>query len=101
MKIQIDYDYCEELDHAAKFSSELRNWSEDVGFKNYTIKVIGSHEASELNLAFDGSIGFKPNNYKAEATGSYKRGYLPEMDLDLICFVDINNKEIKLYVSQC
>lgn len=97
-KIEIDLDYTEDEEHHAKFLSEIKNLSEDVGYKNYTVSIFSSHLASELNLAFDGTVGLKPNNYKIEATGKYKRGYLPEMDLDLYGFVDIDNKEIKFYV---
>lgn len=98
-RLQIDYDYSEDEYHHATFKSEIKNWSEELGFKNYTISVSGTHEASELKLEFDGSIGLKPNNYKMEATGIYKRGYLPEMELNSLCFIDIDSKEIKIYVS--
>lgn len=98
-RLQIDYDYAEDEDQHATFKSEIKNWSEELGFKNYTISVTGSHVASELNLIFDGSIGLKPNNYKLEATGSYKRGYLPEMELMSVCFIDLDSKEMKIYVS--
>lgn len=97
-KIAIDYDYTEEEDHHAQFKLEVQNLSEDVGYKNYTMSAMGLHPASELNLILDGSIGLKPNNYKIEATGLYKRGYLPEMELEMLGFIDIDNKEIKFYV---
>jgi hypothetical protein len=100
MKLNIDYEYCDDPDHAASFSSELKNWSDDVGYKNYTIKLSGLHEASELKLQYDSSVGIKPNNYKLEANGFYKRGYLPEMELELLTFVDTDNNEIKSYVSK-
>lgn len=64
------------------------------------MKLTGIHEASELNLVFDTSIGFKPNNYKMEAVGIYKRGYLPEMELELDLELDSSSKTIKLYVSE-
>lgn len=96
--IEIDFDYTDAEDHHAKFVSQIKNLSKEVGYKNYTISVSGVHAASELNLAFDASLGLKLNNYKMEATGLYKRGYLPEMGLEMIGFIDIDNKEIKFYV---
>lgn len=57
------------------------------------------HPTSELNFNFDGSVGMSPNNYRLEATGNYKRGYLPEMELEMFGFVDVDNKEVKFYVS--
>lgn len=99
-KVEIDFEYTEDEDHHAKFRSEVKNLSEEVGFKNYTISVVGSHSASDLNLVFDGSIGLKPSNYKVEAVGSYKRGYLPDMELEMVGFVDTETKEIKIYVRR-
>lgn len=98
--LEIELDYTEDEDHHAKFKSEIKNMTAEVGFKNYTITLFASHPASELNLVFDGSMGFQPKNYKVEAFGSYKRGYLPEMELDLIGFVDTETKEVKFYVSR-
>jgi hypothetical protein len=99
VKLQINYDYADDPDHAAQFSSEIRNWSEELGYKNYTINLQAAHEASELNFLFDSSIGLKPNVYTMDATGLYKRGYLPEMLLDFVSFVNLKEKEIKIYVS--
>lgn len=98
-KVEVDYEYTEDEDHHAKFTSEIRNWSEELGFKNYTVSVYASHPASSLNLIYDGSVGLKPNYYRIEATGLYKISYLPEMELDLLSFIDVDNKEIKIYVS--
>lgn len=97
--IQIDYDYKEDEDHHASFKSEINNLSENVGYKNYSISIAAQHMASELNLNFDGSLGLKPNFYKIDAIGNYKRGYLPEMELELTGFIDSVSKEIKFYVS--
>jgi hypothetical protein len=99
VKLQINYDYADDPDHAAQFSSELKNWSEELGYKNYTINMQAAHQASELNFLFDSSIGLKPNVYTMDATGLYKRGYLPEMLLDFVSFVNLKEKEIKIYVS--
>lgn len=100
LKLHVSYDYSEDIDHAAVFSSELRNWSEELGYKNYTVNLLANHPASELNFVFDGSIGHKPNNYKMDAFGSYKRGYLPEMEMDFVTYGDLDEKEIKFYVSK-
>lgn len=101
MKLQLNYDYCEDPDHAAQFYSELKNWSENLAYKNYSMKVSATHPASELIFLFDGSIDLESNNYKGDATGVYKRGYLPEMEMELISFFDFEKKEIKIFVSYC
>ena len=98
-KLEIDYDYTEDEVHHATFRSEIKNMTDIVGYKNYTISLFALHTASELELIFDGSIGLKPKNYKVESTGSYKRGYLPLVELELISFVDTETREIKIYVS--
>lgn len=99
-KIEIDVDYTEDESHHAKFTSIIENLSEKVGHKNYTIHVNGDHEASELHLFLDGSLGVQQNYYKMEGNGNYKRGYLPEMELELLSFIDVNKKELKFYVSK-
>ena len=98
-KIEVDFDYTEDEDHHANFITSVKNLSKDVGYKNYTIYVTATHVASELNLLFDGSIGLKPNNYIMEATGNYKRGYLPDVKLELEGFFDLDSKKLKFYVS--
>lgn len=98
-KVEVDFDYTEDEDHHAKFRADVKNLSEDVGYKNYTISLSAIHLASELNLLFDGTVGLKPNNYRIDAAGTYKRGYLPDMELELIGFLDIDSREIKVYVS--
>lgn len=42
----------------------------------------------------------KQQYYLTEASGTYKRGYLPEMELECQCFADFKEKEIKIYVSK-
>lgn len=98
-KLELDIDYTEDEDHHAKFITEIKNLSENVGYKNYTILVQGDHGASDLHLLLGGSMGMQNNYYKMEATGNYKRGYLPDMELELLGYADADNKEIKLYVS--
>lgn len=98
-KVEIDVDYTEDEDHHAKFISEIKNLSEDVGYKNFTIHVKGDHGASDLHLLVDGSVGMKNNYYRMEAEGNYKRGFLPDMELELLGYIDADNKEIKFYVS--
>jgi hypothetical protein len=98
-KVEIDIDYTEDEDQHAKFIAELNNLSEDVGFTNYTVFIKGDHHSSELHFVLDSSLGIKPNNYKMEATGTYKRSFLPEMELEMVGFLNIDHKEVKFYVS--
>lgn len=98
-KIEIDVDYTEDESHHAKFISIIENQSDRVGYKNYTVHVNGEHDASDLHLFLDGSLGLQQNYYKMEANGNYKRGYLPDMELELLSYIDFNQKEIKIYVS--
>lgn len=98
-KIELDVDYTEDEDHHAKFTAELKDLSEEVGFKNYSIHVRGKHPVTNLKLEFDGSVGIQSNLYKTEAIAVYQRSYLPEQELELIGFFNAENKEIKYYVS--
>lgn len=98
--LEIDFVYTEDEDHHAKFKSEIRNVTAREGNKNYTVAIYASHVVSELNLVFDGSMSLQPKNYKIEAAGSYKRGYLPEMELELVGFIDTETKEVKFFVSE-
>lgn len=98
-KVEVDYVYTEDEDHHAKFTAEVKNWSEELGYKNYTVSAFASHPASSLNLLYDASVGLKPNYYRIEATGLYKISYLAEMELDMVSFIDVDKKEIKFYVS--
>lgn len=97
-RVEIDYVYTEDEDHHAKFAAEIKNWSEELGYKNYTVSVLSSHPATNLNLLYDASIGLKPNYYRIEATGLYKISFLAEMELDMVSFIDVDKKEIKVYV---
>lgn len=96
-KLELDIDYTEDESHHAKFTYVIKNQTDTLGYKNYTVHVTGDHDASELHLFLDGSMGIQDNIYKMEANGNYKRGYLPEMELEYLSFVDFNNKEIRFY----
>jgi hypothetical protein len=98
-KTIIDIDYSEDPDHHAKFISEIKNLNEELGYTKFKIMSLAEHIASELDFNLDGSIGIKPNYYNIEATGNYKRGFLPNQELELTGFIDVERKEIKLFVS--
>lgn len=98
-KIELDVDYSEDEDKHAKFVAVVKDLSEEVNYKNYSVHVFGDHQVSNLNLLFEGSVGFQSNLYKIEATASHERGYLPKQDLELIGFIDLDNREVKYYVS--
>lgn len=98
-RVEVEYNYSDDEEHLAKFSAEIQNLSADVGYKNYTINVFGSHPVSELELMFDGSIGMKTNNYKAEADGNFMRSYLGNNVLRLEGYLNSENREIKYYRS--
>jgi hypothetical protein len=93
----LDYDYSEDPDQAARFLTKLT--SENAGYKNYTLKLLATHVISELNLDFESSMCLRPNIYSIDGAGVYKRGYLPDMEIELQCFANLKEKEIKVYVS--
>lgn len=98
-KVEVDIDYTEDESHHAKFLSIVKNVTKEVGYKNYTVHVNGDHDASDFHLLLDGSIGVLKDIYKVEANGNYKRGYLPDMDLEFLTFIDFDLREGKFYVS--
>lgn len=97
--LEVDFDYTEDEYHHAKLKIDVENVSKSVGYKNYTISIAAKHEASEMNLMLEGSLGSKPNKYQVEALANYKRGYLPSMEMELLSFLDFEKKEVKVYVS--
>lgn len=97
-KIAIEFDYSVDSDHFAKFTTTLKNLTDECGYKNYSLQVFGSHVATDFILNFESSMGIMPNNYKIEAIGNYKRSYLPDMALDLVSFIDAASKKFKFYV---
>lgn len=99
LKAEIDFEYAEDEDQLAKFTTVIRNLTNEVGHKNFTFQVTGLHVATELNLLVDGSVCAKPNIYKFETKGTYKRSYLDNQDLETFGFIDSENKKIKFFVS--
>lgn len=98
-KTEIEFEYSEEEDQSAKFTTVLRNLTNEVGYKNYTFQITGVHEPTELNLLVDGSVCVKPNIYKFETKGTYKRSYLDSQDIETFGFIDSENKKVKFFVS--
>ena len=84
---------------SVKFDSVIRNLTSEVGYKNMSISISGSHDASSLELSFDGSFGIQPRLYQILSYGQYKRSYLPMQALDLVSYLDFANKKVKLFVS--
>lgn len=99
-KIDLDIKYTEDEDHHAKFIAELKDLSDAVGFKNYSIHVRGDHPVTSLEFFLDGSVGIQSNLYKTEAVAGYKRSYLSDQGLELIGFFNADTREIKYYVSK-
>lgn len=99
LKTEIEFEYSEEEDQLAKFTTVLRNLTSEVGYKNYTFQITGVHEPTEFNLLVDGSVCAKPNIYKFETKGTYKRSYLDNQEIDTFGFIDSENKKIKFFVS--
>lgn len=98
LKTEIEFEYAEDEDQLAKFTTVLRNLTNEVGYKNYTFQVTGVHVATELNLLIDGTVSAKPNIYKFETKGTYKRSYLDNQDLETFGFFDSENKKVKFFV---
>lgn len=98
-KVGIDVDYSEDEDRHAKFGLEIKDLTEEVGYKNYSVHVSAVHVNTNLNLLYDASIGIQPSLYKTEAFATYSRSFLPDQELELIGFFNYDSREIKYYVS--
>ncbi len=96
-------EYADDPEHLVKFDVSLKNLTDQVGYKNFTISINGFHEVSDLDLNFDGSIGLQPKLYELISVGHYKRGYLSLQELDMSGFINIDEKKLKFYVniSEC
>lgn len=99
-KIGIDADYSEDEDRHAKFGMEIRDLTEEVGYKNYSVHVSAVHANTNLNLLYDASISVQPSLYKTDAFATYSRSFLPDQELELIGFFNYDSREIKYYVSK-
>lgn len=98
-KLEIDIDYSNDEDRHANFGAEIKDLTEEMGHKNYSLHIKAVHVNTNLNLLYDASIGVLPNIYKTEAYATYSRSFLPNQELELIGFFDSDSREIKYYVS--
>lgn len=70
-----------------------------MGYRNYSVKIVGLHIASEVILNANGSVGARPGLYEAQSLGEYKRGYLPLQEGSLVAAFNLRTKEIRYLVS--
>ena len=99
IRTEISLQYTDNPDHLVKFDSVIKNLTSEVGYKNMSFSITGSHEASSLELALDGSFGIQPRLYQILSNGQYKRSYLPMQTLDMVSYLDFANKKVKMFVS--
>lgn len=98
-KLDLDFDYSDDPDHHATFSTEIINLSKTVGYRNFTMNVTASHPISDLEANFFGTIGLKTNIYKIEANGNYKRSYMDDSLLEMYGYLNMDRREMKYYRS--
>lgn len=76
LKGNLIMDYTTDLAHLLTLTGTVRDQSSTVGYRNYSIDVLGLHDATALNLFGVGSIGSRPGIYQTDSYGRYKRSYL-------------------------
>lgn len=99
LRAKFEADYCDDPDHFVNFEALAQDLTSEVGYRNYSVKVVGLHIASEVILNANGSVGARPGLYEAQSLGEYKRGYLPLQDGSLVAALNLRTKEIRYLVS--
>lgn len=92
-------DYANDETHAIKMGALIKDLQKELGHANYTVKVYANHEASDIDLQFNGSMAAKPSEYKTEASASYKKQYFTEKSGQLLALLNLDEKEFEYIVS--
>lgn len=98
LRAKFEADYCDDPDHFVNFEALAQDLSNEVGYRNYSVKVVGLHIASEVILNANGSVGARPGLYEAKSLGEYKRGYLPLQEGSLVAALNLRTKELRYFV---
>ncbi|XP_005177435.1 apolipophorins [Musca domestica] len=97
-------DYANDETHAIKMGALIKDLQKELGHANYTVKVYANHEASDIDLQFNGSMAAKPSEYKTEASASYKKQYFTEKSGQLLALLNLDEKQfeyIRTTPSRC
>ncbi|XP_055713060.1 uncharacterized protein LOC129807664 isoform X2 [Phlebotomus papatasi] len=97
LKTHLVVNYCDDPEHELRMGIELKDWTNIVGYKNYSYLLYSWHEISELDLHVAGSLGLRPGLYNTINNGRYKRGYLPLSEGIILGLIDVRNKELNYH----
>lgn len=91
---KIIFDYHDSPEHLLTLEAGLRNSTELMQHRNYTIYAIGSHPESEWDLYALASLASQAYVYQTKNFGRYKRGYLPLQEGLLNAGIDLPQNDI-------
>lgn len=99
LKTNLDIHYTRSENHHISIGLNAKDLTPTVGYRNYTYRLFGLHEASDLDLDSMGSVGLRLGLYELNTNSHYKRGYLSRMDGYVIGKMDVKQKEVILEVG--
>lgn len=88
------FDYHDDPDHLLTIEAGLKDGSQLMQQRNYSIFAIAHHAQSELDLYSVGSIASKAYVYQTKNYGRYKRGYVPIQEGLLNAGIDLPQNDI-------
>nr|XP_013118557.1 unnamed protein product [Stomoxys calcitrans] len=88
-------DYANDESHAIKLGALVQDLESQLGHTNYTVHVYGNHQASDIDLQFNGSMAARPDHYKTEASAAYKKQYFTEKAGQLLALLNLEDKEFE------
>ena len=94
----MDIQYTHSDSHHISVGFNAKDLTPTVGYRNYSYRLFGSHDASDLDLDSMGSVGLRLGLYEINTNSHYKRGYLSRMEGHVIGKVDVRQKEVILEV---
>ncbi|XP_062546026.1 uncharacterized protein LOC134212310 [Armigeres subalbatus] len=96
LKTNLDIRYTHSDSHHISAGFNAKDMTPTVGYRNYSYRLFGSHDASDLDMDSTGSVGLRLGLYELNTNSHYKRGYLSRMDGYVIGKVDVLQKEVIL-----
>ncbi|XP_053697453.1 uncharacterized protein LOC128744450 [Sabethes cyaneus] len=96
LKTNVDIEYTQAANQHISFAFDAKDLTSLVGYRNYSYTLSGLHEASDLDLNSQGSVGLRLGLYELDSRSYYKRGYLSRIDGYVIGKVDVKQKELLL-----
>ncbi|XP_034669576.1 uncharacterized protein LOC117902369 [Drosophila subobscura] len=95
LRTHLTIDYSEQPEQLIVLGAQLRDLYSQLGHTNYTFKIYGQHQASELDVQLNGTLAARTSYYKTESTAHYKRDIFPARYGKFLALLDLNKRELE------